>query len=112
MDSMQDKKIDLLSPWFSVEESVNIFNSVCSDTLDQVAPLRQVNNKRKPTPWLNEQIRSLRRECRRCERKWKKDKLQISYEMLKDSLSKFQRAVKSARTSFFVNAIEKNRQNP
>lgn len=32
--------------------------------------------------------------------------------MLKETLSKFQQAVKSARTSYFANVIEKNRQNP
>lgn len=90
---------------------VNVFNSVCLDTLDQVASLRQVHRKHKSAPWLNEHIRSLRRECRRCELKWMKDKLQISYEMLKETLSTFQRAVKFARRSYFINVIEKNRQN-
>lgn len=43
MYSLQNVKSDLLSPHLSVEETVNIFNSVCLDTLDQVAPLRQVH---------------------------------------------------------------------
>ncbi len=53
MVSLQNVKIYLLSPHLSVEEAVNSFNSVCLDTLDQVAPLRQVHRKHKSAPWLN-----------------------------------------------------------
>ncbi len=112
METLQGGKVDLLSPHLSVEEAVNIFNSECTETLDSVVPLRQVCRNHKSAPWYNEHIKSLRRQCRRCERKWKKDKLQISYEMLRDSLGKFQRAVKMARSRYFSDVLENNRRNP
>ncbi|XP_055015067.1 uncharacterized protein LOC129410609 [Boleophthalmus pectinirostris] len=51
----------------SAEELNTMFNTICTDILDAVAPL--VMKRAKPTsePWLNETTRALRRECRRAE---------------------------------------------
>ncbi len=95
-----------------MEESIHVFNSVCSKTIDLITPLKQVNARHKLAPWFNKHIHSLRRICRRCERKWNKDQLQISYEMLRDSLSKFQKAVRNARSRYFTDLLEKNHHNP
>ncbi len=107
METLQGMKLNLLSPHLCVEETVNIFNPVCAETLGSVAPLRQVCRNRKSAPRYNEHIKYLRRQCRRCERKWKKDKLHISYEMLRDSLGKFQQAVKMARLLRIIVKIRK-----
>lgn len=40
---------------------------------------------------MNSNTRALRHECRRAERTWLKDKLQVSYEILRDCLIKYQR---------------------
>lgn len=37
IEMLQCMKVDLLSPHLDVEEAVNSFNSVCTDTLDSVA---------------------------------------------------------------------------
>ncbi len=47
-------------------------------------------------------IRALRQQCRQCERRWKKDRLQVSYEMLRDSLHTFQKTAKAAHLSEIV----------
>ncbi len=57
-------------------------------------------------------IRSLRQECRRAERKWKKDKLPISYIMLRDALTTFQEAAKMARANYFSEIIVKYSHQP
>lgn len=41
-----------------------------------------------------------------------KDKVQISYKMQKDSLSAFQKAVKSAKSKHFSKLIAKNNHSP
>ncbi len=85
----------------SVEEFTVLFDCICTEILDSVAPLRKKHPKVVSEPWLNDTTRSLRRACRVAERKWKKDKLKISFIMMQDALYKYQRAVKSAKTIFF-----------
>lgn len=96
----------------SVEEFTVLFNSTCTEILDSLAPLRKKRPKVRTEPWLNDITRSLRRACRVAERKWKKDKLKISFEMMQDTLCKYQRAVKSAKTKFFSDLVASNSQRP
>lgn len=83
------------------DELVDSFNHVCSEILDNVAPFKMRCQKVKKRPWLNDVTRNLRRVCRLEERKWLKDKLQISYDILRESLSNYQNAVRAARSSYF-----------
>lgn len=106
---LQGSNVDLLSPHLSVEETVNNFNLLCRESLDNAVPLRLVCRKNKSAPWYNDQVKSLRKQCRRC--KCKKNKLQISYEMLRDWVN-YQRAMKTARSQHFSDIIEKNYHNP
>ncbi len=96
----------------SVEEFTVLFDCICTEILDSVAPLRKKHPKVVSEPWLNDTTRSLRRACRVAERKWKKDKLKISFIMMQDALYKYQRAVKSAKTKFFSDVVASNRQRP
>lgn len=74
-----------------IDDHLALFNSVCLNVMNLVAPLTSKSVKTSSAPWRNDNtIRSLRQTCRRAERKWKKDKLQISYEIF-DSLKTFQR---------------------
>ncbi len=69
----------------SVEELLSRFNSTCSNVLNAVAPFRSLQSKTHSEPCIDDSIRSLRRCGRRAERKWKKDKLHLSFEILKDN---------------------------
>ncbi|KAI2646105.1 RNA-directed DNA polymerase from mobile element jockey [Labeo rohita] len=95
----------------SVEEFTVLFDSTCTEILDSVAPLKKKRPK-ESEPWLNETTHSLRRASRVAERKWKKDKLEISFEMMEDALRKYQRAVKTAKTKFFSDLVANNSQRP
>lgn len=92
----------------STEELVSLFNSTFSDTLDSVAPVRTKIRKPLASLWLNNSnIRKIKRECGGAEQWWKRDKLQISFQILKDLLDKCQLAVKNARAQYFSNLIDK-----
>lgn len=90
------------------------FNTTFTDILDQVAPLKSLRsrNKTHTQPWFNDHTRSIRRQCRIAERKWKKDKLRVSYEMLRDSLKQYQIAVKTAKSNYFSEVIAKKAHRP
>ncbi len=62
----------------SAEELLFCFSSTCQTILDNVSPLNIRRYKPKTQPWLNSTTQSLRQLCRRAERKWKKDMLQVS----------------------------------
>jgi len=95
-----------------VDQWLGVFNSKCSNLLDEVAPLGSKKSKPVLEPWLNDVTRAHRRACRRAERKWKKDRLQVSYEILRNSLLDYQKAVKAAKTQFLSNLVSSNSHKP
>ncbi|KAL1256504.1 hypothetical protein QQF64_012049 [Cirrhinus molitorella] len=80
--------------------------------MDSVAPYKVMGTKSPSDPWLNDTTRALRRRCRQAECKWKKDRLQVSLEMFRDSLSNYQKAVKDAKGQYLSNLINRNSHRP
>lgn len=96
----------------SAEELANLLNTTCADILNSVAPLRTKSAKLLRQPWRNDPTGALRRGCRRAERKWKKDKLHVSLDMLRKCLSRYQKSVKAAKSASFSGIIWSNCHNP
>ncbi len=90
----------------------NYFNLVCTYILDEIAPLKYRESKKKSQPWMNDGIRTSRKICRRAERKWKKDRLQVSFDKLREALANFQSILKVAKAKYFSNIINKNSNKP
>lgn len=88
------------------------FNSTCSSILDTVAPPKTKRTKSLRQPWLNETTCALRRKCSHAERKWKKDKLEVSVEILYNCLSKYRKTVKTAKSAFLSGLIWTNFHKP
>ena len=88
------------------------FHSSCRTILDSVAPQKIVQPKDKPQPWFGVETRAARWECRKAERRWKKDKLQVSFLILKDCWRSYQNTVKEAKREHLANIIESNCHNP
>uniref|UniRef100_A0A8C6KM62 Reverse transcriptase domain-containing protein n=2 Tax=Nothobranchius furzeri TaxID=105023 RepID=A0A8C6KM62_NOTFU len=91
-----------------VDGLLHRFNVTCSAALDAVAPLRPRRKQTTSYPWLNDYTRSLRRQCRVLERRWKRDRLSCSRLLLVDALSRYQRAVRSARNNYFSAIISQH----
>ena len=56
--------------------------------------------------------RTDRQECHTAEHRWKKGKLQVSHQILKDCWGWYQSMVKEARREHLSNIIESNCHNP
>lgn len=56
--------------------------------------------------------RALRQQCRQAERRWKKDKFYVSLDILRDSLSIYQKAVKQAKCQYLSDIISNNGHCP
>ena len=67
----------------SPEEFVVAFYSTFNDILGLVAPFRYKYSKPVTDPWLNDTTCAFRHTCRRTERKWKGDHVQVSLDILK-----------------------------
>ena len=96
----------------SPEEQVNNFNHLCRNILDSIAPLRLKKEKIKTQPWFNSTTCTLRQECRRAERKWKRDKLQVSFIHLRQCLINYQKCVKTERAKYFSEIISRHVNRP
>ncbi|KAF7652815.1 hypothetical protein LDENG_00092030, partial [Lucifuga dentata] len=96
----------------SVDKLLNIFNSTCVNILDSIAPFRDKSLKFSFLLWLNEDIRHLKRQCRKAECKWKKYKLANFLVLLKNLMSSYQVVVKNARHYYFSQLITKQDHNP
>uniref|UniRef100_A0A3Q3FJ67 Reverse transcriptase domain-containing protein n=1 Tax=Kryptolebias marmoratus TaxID=37003 RepID=A0A3Q3FJ67_KRYMA len=92
---------------------VNGFNSQCADILDQVAPVKARKTLQESfCPWINDEIKSLRRTCRQTERLWKSTKLEVHRLHLKDLILFINRRIEEARASYFKCLIASNKGNP
>ena len=97
----------------SVNNLVQHFNDKMKYALDIVAPLKtKRRNGSKATPWLNEETRSLKRECRRAERVWRKSGLSVHKLILKNSTVTYNRVRSLARQAYFSKIINENKKNP
>ncbi|KAL1268809.1 hypothetical protein QQF64_034172 [Cirrhinus molitorella] len=101
-----------LAPSLCPDLFLSSFHTICSQIMDSVAPYKVMGTKSPSDPWLNDTTRALRRRCRQAECKWKKDRLQVSLEMFRDSLSIYQKAVKDAKGQYLSNLINSNSHRP
>ncbi len=81
------------------DELVNTFNGICSNILDAVAPFKLKKTRSCVHPWFNDETRAIRQKWRKAERKWKRDKLQISYDCVKECMIHYQKTVKIAKAN-------------
>ncbi|GAA6069360.1 RNA-directed DNA polymerase from mobile element jockey-like, partial [Tachysurus ichikawai] len=102
---------DLTSP-LCPDHFLASFHTICSQIMDSVAPYKVKSTNGALDLWLNDTTRALRRRCRQAERKWKKDKLQVSLEMFRDSLAAYQRALKEAKGQYLSALINNNSHRP
>uniref|UniRef100_A0A3Q2P679 Reverse transcriptase domain-containing protein n=1 Tax=Fundulus heteroclitus TaxID=8078 RepID=A0A3Q2P679_FUNHE len=97
----------------SVVELVDNFHSKVSDIIDCIAPVKvKVLSGKKKSPWRNAPaVRSEKRECRKAERRWRKNRLLVHYDIYKERLNRYNLQLKNARESFFSEIIKKNINN-
>lgn len=88
------------------------FLDTCQTAIDIAAPLKIRRTKTKSEPWLNESTRVSRQQCRRAERKWKKDKLQVSFQILRDRWRHYQSTVREAKRKYFSDIVLLNSCKP
>lgn len=88
------------------------FNSYCLEILNLVAPLKTVIAAPKRThPWINNDIRKVKRLCRKAECLWKSTKLIVHRLHLRELWVSLHETIKSARSGYFSQFISSNKIN-
>ena len=94
------------------KDPVTSFNTKVKMALDSIAPLKHKNIAKQTAPWRNEDIKLLKKSCRKAERKWRRTKLQTHRDTYLELRSAFNKALRSARKDHFSNLITTNQNNP
>jgi hypothetical protein len=75
----------------SVDEAVTLYESVLTELMDNHCPVIKKKIKKKPTPWLDLELRTLRQKRRAAERAWRKGKGdRMDYIKLRDEFSRLE----------------------
>ena len=101
-----------LSSVYTADKLLSMFSLACTGILDSVAPFKHKRTKAQSSPWLNDATRDLRRACRGAERKWQKDRLHVSLQILRSCLADYHRAVKTAKSQYISSLVSSNSHKP
>ena len=96
-----------------VNQAWGIFSTLFINILDEVSPIKHVRIKNRTEPWMNSMILELIRERDRL--LYKSNKNKGNKELRKEFNSirnKVQHEIRKAKTNFFKDKIEKNKDNP
>ncbi|KAL0148410.1 hypothetical protein M9458_056310 [Cirrhinus mrigala] len=97
----------------SVDLLLESFNSKVKNVIDDIAPVKvsKTTGRQKSCWRKSTAVQSMKRQCRKAERMWRKTKLEIHYSIYKDSLHAFNVELATARQKFFSNLINSNLNN-
>ncbi|XP_051784214.1 uncharacterized protein LOC127527943 [Erpetoichthys calabaricus] len=97
----------------NVNSKVERFNTKVRAAVDIVAPEKTVKKSSSIViPWKTQRVSDLKRTSRRAERKWRKTKLTIHYEILKVKITEYNNTVRLERCCYFSKIINNNASNP
>uniref|UniRef100_A0A8C7XI96 Reverse transcriptase domain-containing protein n=1 Tax=Oryzias sinensis TaxID=183150 RepID=A0A8C7XI96_9TELE len=91
----------------NVDEMLNSVTSSILNVLDAIAPMKvKLRKHRQKAPWRNDDlVRAQKQQCRRAERKWRKSKLLVHYEMYKGELYTYNQILCRTRERYFSEII-------
>ena len=96
----------------SADDLMVNFNSRMTHIMDVIAPVKIKTVGHQKAPWkMNPTVKLQKQECRRAERRWRKSKLEVHYQIYKHMLSKYNLEISKARQSFFSDIINRNINN-
>ena len=84
-----------------VDEQIVAYENVLRFLFDKYAPiLTRTITVRQHTPWFTDDLRELRREKRRCERKYLSTRLTVDNHIYQETFRKYNRSLKATKDSF------------
>ena len=72
----------------TLDDTVKLYNSVLTELMDKHSPIIEKKIKKNSKPWMDEELRTLRRKRRAAERAWRKDEgKRADYILIRDNFS-------------------------
>ncbi|RXM96109.1 hypothetical protein EOD39_16101, partial [Acipenser ruthenus] len=97
----------------SVDELVNTYNTTLTGILDTVAPIKTLRvSFKKSSPWFSDTTHKMKYEGRELERRGRESKLRVHYITWKEHLGQYGTALVLARSSYYYDLTETNKNNP
>ncbi|XP_039297798.1 uncharacterized protein LOC120354532 [Nilaparvata lugens] len=101
-------------PWHTIgfiddiNDKVAVFNNMIHSIFDRHAPVRTAHPKRKPVPWMNEEILIARRERDKARRVFKRTSSQIDFEVFKTWRNRVKSMSRNAKLRFYHRQFNQN----
>lgn len=90
---------------------VDSYNKELLSVLDRHAPLQDRTISIRPhAPWFSDNLRVLKKEKRRCERKWMKSNLEVDKQIYADYCKCYYTAIQRAKTEHFNKTVSNSNQ--
>lgn len=102
-----DSGTSCILPSDALDDKVNrLYKILSSGHLDTFAPLksRAVSFKRS-APWYNDDLRAMKTQCRKMERRWRSTGLTVYHQAWKESLGEYRTEIVSTRSTHFSQII-------
>ena len=94
-----------------LDELITAFNE-SSEILNKHAPAKRITVRmRKPTPWNNADIKEMKLDKRRAEKKWRQTKLQADWESFKEKRNAYNSRLNELRSIDLKSKIAENKNN-
>ena len=104
-----EKSSLIVDPPEELDELIQCYNTTLTNLMDKHAPLREKVIRLQPqAPWFNESILKAKQERRRAERKYKKSKLTIDYQIIKEKHRIVQEMCATAKQRHYSEKINDN----
>ena len=102
----QDILSIVIQPQADPDALVNQYMFDLRGILDQHAPAKEREITLRPhAPWYNDTLRDAKREKRRCERKWKKSKLEVHKQKYKEQCRTFKTLLDKEKSSYHSDQV-------
>ncbi|XP_070593886.1 uncharacterized protein [Erythrolamprus reginae] len=90
----------------SAESLAEAWNKAAAEALDRIVPLRPLHGTRpRGAPWFNEELRELKRQKRRLEKRWRKSKSESDRTLVRAHIKTYKVALKVARCAYHATLI-------
>jgi hypothetical protein len=89
-----------------------LYNTTVLNFIERNAPLRISKSSRKNVPWWSYRLRTLRRNMRQSEKKWKKTGLEVHRQIFLLQKSTFQKAIKDAKRVYLQDKVNSLADQP
>ena len=95
-----------------LNQLVQTFNTTLSDLMEKHAPEKvKVIRLRPHAPWYDDSVQKLKQERRKAERKWKKTRLEIDKQIIRDKHKLVQKVCDSLKERYYSDKISENERD-